>query len=728
MPPARSSAWWPQTSLSSTARLRASSLWECALRSRQLVSPRVEIISTGVCGVVTGTSRGRVGVQLDTGETVGVVASDVAHDEGELEGGFSEYEVCGPSAFPVGCAVKVAPTGVVGKVAGTARGRVGVDTGHGIIGVPAEDVVRLGAAPRRPAMFPVGAKVRIRSTGVRGVVTGSARGRIGVQTADGVVGVIAEDVLVEVSDAAFAAGGTMTMNSLATGGGGEVASASKGWVRVRTKRGVVTVMAALLGKGEGFSPAPPGGDAGAAAPRRPKSQDADVLEDSVGPWGSSNDSPEGPGPSLPAKKKRRSRTRSDRTSVNTESTEKSDVTEPGRRRKKRSTQSRGVGSEGVETPRAKGHEGPPGLYARQKAKREREMEMMVECMGKRYQEAYYERQARLKDLEVMERKRLAERHAERESARKARGQTLREPSTGVGKQLERRILDKYDKQVQRIAREEQQIILQRRAVFDELSTKNPEWQMRLDQHDHDVRAAQRRHREEHQKEMKTALRTQQQNTPSFAYSPALELARKEQAEREAEEAAKLDQPFINHMRKMKYGALVNDLYGRNKREKEGRVEAATPLPPIHAVPVRPAKAREERHKVGTEYMRQGNRQMTRRPSHDPPRQPRPPPPPNQAMINQGNAYMREAGAIARAARDQTVERSPSPTQCRRDLISLSKRHVGASDGWEDDTLQDLAKGVISPGRTAAALGTLHAHSDALVEALNLKLRILESLD
>eukprot|EP01062_Namystynia_karyoxenos_P027340 TRINITY_DN21005_c0_g1_i1.p1 TRINITY_DN21005_c0_g1~~TRINITY_DN21005_c0_g1_i1.p1 ORF type:complete len:1230 (+),score=392.02 TRINITY_DN21005_c0_g1_i1:779-4468(+) len=150
----------------------------------EIVSPDVSI--KGRQGKVTGKSRGRIGVELDSGEHVGVPVEHVRK---------AFRQAC--QQFKVGQLVMLAHEdaeldGLTGRVTGFQRNRVGVDVGDGkggerTVGVPASCVRAVGAVEQD---FRVGDEVEVisgdaGSSGQFGRVTARARGRIGVQLRTG---------------------------------------------------------------------------------------------------------------------------------------------------------------------------------------------------------------------------------------------------------------------------------------------------------------------------------------------------------------------------------------------------------------------------------------------------------------------------------------------------------------------------------------------------------------
>eukprot|EP01064_Diplonema_japonicum_P009974 TRINITY_DN1735_c0_g1_i4.p1 TRINITY_DN1735_c0_g1~~TRINITY_DN1735_c0_g1_i4.p1 ORF type:complete len:796 (+),score=178.53 TRINITY_DN1735_c0_g1_i4:212-2599(+) len=151
----------------------------------------------GLEGTVEGTHRGRVGVRLLNDELVGVPAE--------------QLRPCGKSAaqgFNVGCEVEVLAgksAGLTGRVCAVTRGRVGVSLLDGTtVGVPA-GMLRAVTLPTH--RFPIGSKVQFKGhsadlDGLTGWVQKHFRGRVSVETENGVVGVPA-DVLRTVQDETF---------------------------------------------------------------------------------------------------------------------------------------------------------------------------------------------------------------------------------------------------------------------------------------------------------------------------------------------------------------------------------------------------------------------------------------------------------------------------------------------------------------------------------------------
>ena len=191
-------------------------------------------------GVVTGRSRGRVGVQVSgSGEAVGAIPADVTRKD-STDGLLVEY--------PIGLQVLVRH--VQGVVAGVSRGRVGVvdEAGQHVGALPHFLRERELCDEELRELFDVGANVRV--GGRHGVVTGVSRGRVGVEYRDGAKGgvlpahatVIGED---EVNRFAFPVGLEVFITEE-----GVVTGQSRGRVGVRLEngesRGVVPEQIRLL--------------------------------------------------------------------------------------------------------------------------------------------------------------------------------------------------------------------------------------------------------------------------------------------------------------------------------------------------------------------------------------------------------------------------------------------------------------------------------------------------
>eukprot|EP00755_Sulcionema_specki_P015304 Sspe_Gene.58995::Locus_32402_Transcript_1_1_Confidence_1.000_Length_2658::g.58995::m.58995 len=147
----------------------------------------------GRVGRVTGTGRSRVGVTLENGEVVGVPQEQVKKVGKMAQQEFAKWEevvlVCDDPKL----------NGKSGKVMGTRRGRVGVELDSGeTVGVPKEQLRHLGKSERQA--FPVGTEVDVQCpdlgiSGKQGRVIGYKRGRVGVELRTGeVIGVPKECV------------------------------------------------------------------------------------------------------------------------------------------------------------------------------------------------------------------------------------------------------------------------------------------------------------------------------------------------------------------------------------------------------------------------------------------------------------------------------------------------------------------------------------------------------
>eukprot|EP01063_Lacrimia_lanifica_P032951 TRINITY_DN5738_c0_g1_i2.p1 TRINITY_DN5738_c0_g1~~TRINITY_DN5738_c0_g1_i2.p1 ORF type:complete len:1299 (+),score=380.62 TRINITY_DN5738_c0_g1_i2:88-3897(+) len=191
----------------------------------------------GLAGRVTGTSRGRVGVELPDGNVIGVPATDLAPDNAT-------------ATISLGTAVTVALAtskfaGLVGNVVGNSRGRVGVEFEDGrTVGLPSSDLKV--EKPKR--QFDLGAAVTVvnaagRFAGLSGKVIGNGRGRVGVQLDDGTkVGLPTDQVVAETKSAAQAFGlGTAVTVALAAGKfaglSGKVTGTSRGRVGIELDDG-----------------------------------------------------------------------------------------------------------------------------------------------------------------------------------------------------------------------------------------------------------------------------------------------------------------------------------------------------------------------------------------------------------------------------------------------------------------------------------------------------------
>ena len=137
-------------------------------------------------GTVTHHSRGRVGVRLTNGETIGVPA-------GQLR----LVAKSAAQSFDVGAFVEIrnsnpAQNAQTGRVTGVSRGRVGVRLqDDSVVGVPAAQLHALGKASEQA--FPLGATVENLDTGDVGTVVGCRGDRVGVELSDGsAAGVVRE--------------------------------------------------------------------------------------------------------------------------------------------------------------------------------------------------------------------------------------------------------------------------------------------------------------------------------------------------------------------------------------------------------------------------------------------------------------------------------------------------------------------------------------------------------
>ena len=151
------------------------------------VGSRVDVISgsaasNGDSGIVTGHSRGRVGVELSDGTTTGLPASCLRSTPQDIS-----------RQYPVGASVMVvneqpSQNGQLGSVIGHSRGRVGISLLDGTtIGVPSTS---LRSAGDDPEVFPIGCFVCVinndpNSNGNTAQVTGHSRGRVGLLLDDG---------------------------------------------------------------------------------------------------------------------------------------------------------------------------------------------------------------------------------------------------------------------------------------------------------------------------------------------------------------------------------------------------------------------------------------------------------------------------------------------------------------------------------------------------------------
>ena len=150
------------------------------------INTEVDIIEgthNGKHGFVGANSRGRIGVQLDDGEIVGFVAQHlraVGKSAGQL--------------FSVGAAAEIVCenqelNGRTARVTGTFRGRVGIELENGtVVGVPPQQLRQIGRSADQA--YPVGAEVDVISdnhnlNGKHGRVTGTSRGRVGVELDNG---------------------------------------------------------------------------------------------------------------------------------------------------------------------------------------------------------------------------------------------------------------------------------------------------------------------------------------------------------------------------------------------------------------------------------------------------------------------------------------------------------------------------------------------------------------
>ncbi|KAJ9458513.1 hypothetical protein DIPPA_13512 [Diplonema papillatum] len=139
-------------------------------------------VTRWVTGEVTGTGRGRIGVVDAAGKEYGVLPGNTRAVMAKVDDDpLDDEDVDLNLLFPIGCEVSVG--GKRGSVTGHARGRVGIelrDGGH--VGALPNDVLEVTSEELAEEEFPVGCACVLIE---RGTVTGEARGRVGVRMPDG---------------------------------------------------------------------------------------------------------------------------------------------------------------------------------------------------------------------------------------------------------------------------------------------------------------------------------------------------------------------------------------------------------------------------------------------------------------------------------------------------------------------------------------------------------------
>ena len=124
-------------------------------------------------GIITGSSRGRLGVTMKSdGSQRGVVPPQLKPLEGHLD-----------SIYPTGQQVIIKSTNELATVTGVSRGRIGIQKPNGsIIGVVPHEIVRTDSNNEEVFgynnLFQIGSHVRVMS--LRGEVCHHSRGRLGV--------------------------------------------------------------------------------------------------------------------------------------------------------------------------------------------------------------------------------------------------------------------------------------------------------------------------------------------------------------------------------------------------------------------------------------------------------------------------------------------------------------------------------------------------------------------
>ena len=144
---------------------------------------KVVILSTEQAGVVTGTSRGRVGVEVDD-----KISSYFPNQIKKLVDEEEDEDVPESVKYSAGDKVIILSTEQTGVVTGTSRGRVGVEVDDKISSYFPNQIKKLGDEEdedvTEPVKYSAGDKVVILSTEQAGVVTGTSRGRVGVEVDD----------------------------------------------------------------------------------------------------------------------------------------------------------------------------------------------------------------------------------------------------------------------------------------------------------------------------------------------------------------------------------------------------------------------------------------------------------------------------------------------------------------------------------------------------------------
>ena len=330
-----------------------------------------------------------------------------------------------------------------------------------------------------------------------------------------------------------------------------------------------------------------------------------------------------------------------------------------------------------------------------------------------------EREQRLQKLEMEERERNMEKKREREKERVLREIRMHAKcKQSTHKMLEQRQDDeKYRKQLLTI--ENLEI---RRTKHNEHSSKNPDWIPNLKSHANNHHRAQKLRAIEHCKKLKSLIRDQQDTAPVFAYSKVLDVVRKEEADKQAIEEARKEEPALNHMRKKKYGRFVSEMF--------------TPKPPVISKPFQsprsidfnglkpPVLERSELQRIGNSNMRSvktvekqitSQRPVQYRNQHKP-----------SDCRKHGIDNMRCAARLIKQPDLNPLPRPPSRSELRKHVISIAKKQIG-NPGWDDQKLRLLANGGKFYKETETSLTALHSNSDAMIQAVNVKIALLRSL-
>eukprot|EP01060_Flectonema_neradi_P039071 TRINITY_DN8460_c0_g1_i1.p1 TRINITY_DN8460_c0_g1~~TRINITY_DN8460_c0_g1_i1.p1 ORF type:complete len:404 (+),score=75.88 TRINITY_DN8460_c0_g1_i1:68-1279(+) len=330
-----------------------------------------------------------------------------------------------------------------------------------------------------------------------------------------------------------------------------------------------------------------------------------------------------------------------------------------------------------------------------------------------------QRENRLRQLELEEQERNLERKREREKERVLREIRVNTKCKNTLKVLQRK-LDTQRLQSELSAMEH---LRNRRLKFNEHSSKNPDWIPNLRSHADNYEREQKIRSIEHSRKLRELLRENQDTAPVFSYSKTLEIVRREEAEKLATENAKKEEPALNHMRKKKYGKFVSEMF-TPKPPTKGPIHSPRSLDFEHVKT--PTVGRSELLRIGNDNMRSScvkpvlSASHSRRNRHKETRQQ---PVPN--CRQQGMENMRYAARLIRPADPHPPPKPPSRGELCRQLISISKRHVG-NPGWDDQKLRLLSDGRFYKD-TAASLLSLHTSTDAMVEAVNTKVALLRKL-